>query len=153
MFSGPDANAHFLNIKKAYDILSNPSERRTYDASRPRQARPRPPHRGDRVFTHTNNRQNPYSRPQKPTSHFRNSNNYHYTPPPDSYTRGFNGWREHDGKWEYKEQPEGEPVYKVSTDEINDSGAFLKQRQKYRLYYIVQNPTSGRNMFPHMETS
>ncbi|CBY40606.1 unnamed protein product, partial [Oikopleura dioica] len=29
----PDANAHFLNIKKAYDTLSSPSERRTYDAS------------------------------------------------------------------------------------------------------------------------
>lgn len=108
----PDANAHFLNIKKAYDILSSPSERRTYDASRPRQARPRPPHKGDRVFTHTNNRQNPYSRPQKPASHFRSSENYHFTPPPDSYARGFNGWSEHNGKWEYKEQPEGEPVYR-----------------------------------------
>jgi hypothetical protein len=66
------------------------------------------------VFTHTNNRQNPYSRPQKPASHFRSSENYHFTPPPDSYARGFNGWSEHNGKWEYKEQPEGEPVYKVS---------------------------------------
>ena len=34
------------------------------------------------------------------------------------------------------------------TDEIDDSGGQLKQRQN-----IVQNPTSRRNMFPHMETS
>ena len=108
----PDANNLFLTIKKAYDILSNPIERRNYDATRPRSsfANGRPHQRsGDRVYTHTHqqaNRQNPYSRPAQGV--FRPSNRQRETPqyrrnPDGTYQATFNAEQHHNDS----------PIYRV----------------------------------------